>query len=154
MAPAPPLTLEDRFLIRELQARYSWATGTADVEAFGELFAPHARVTELGREFPPGPEGARQFLRDWLDRPGSTAGRQHWMHNRVFEGDGERCVVRSFVLVPHMNPVGTASVLVGFVGHCRDTFVKIDGAWRYEQRIVERWEGDVLDGFPEIGPVA
>ena len=59
-----------------------------------------------------------------------------------------------FILVPHMNPVGTASVLIGFVGHCRDTFVKIDGAWRYEERIVERWAGDVLDGFPEFGPVA
>jgi hypothetical protein len=63
-------------------------------------------------------------------------------------------VVRSFILVPHMNPVGTASVLIGFVGHCRDTFVKIDGAWRYEERNVERWAGEVLDGFPDFGPVA
>jgi hypothetical protein len=153
MSGAPPLSTEDRFLIRELQARYSWATGTADVEAFGELFAPDARIEENGRTFPPGPEGARAFLRDWLDRPGSTAGRQHWMDNRVFEGDGERCVVRAYVMVPHMNPVGTASVLLAFLGHCRDTFVKIDGAWRYAERVVERWEGHVLDGFPEFGPV-
>ena len=52
-----------------------------------------------------------------------------------------------------MNPVGTASVLSALLGHCRDTSAKLDGAWRDEARTVERWEGDVLDAFPEFGPV-
>jgi hypothetical protein len=144
------LTLEDRYLIRELQARYSWAVATVDVEAFVRLFAPDARVEEVGREFPRGPEGARTFLLDWASRSGS-AGRQHWMQHRLIEGDGERVVVRSFVMVPHRNPIGTASTLVGFVGHSRDVLVKRDGAWLFAERVIEHWRGEVLEGFPGWG---
>jgi hypothetical protein len=153
MTHAAPLSLEDRYLIRELQARYSWAVATCDVDAFAQLFAPDARVVDVGREFPRGPEGARAFLLDWANRPGS-AGRQHWMQHRLLEGDGERCVVRSFVMVPHRNPIGTASTLIGFVGQSRDVLVKLDGAWHFQERIIEHWRGEVLDGFPAYRDLA
>lgn len=153
MTDPSALTLEDRYLIRELQARYSWAVATVDVDAFMPLFAPEARIVEVGKEYPRGPEGARAFLLDWASRPGS-AGRQHWMQHRIIEGDGERCVVRSFVMVPHRNPIGTASTLIGFVGHSRDELVKLDGAWKFEGRVIERWAGEVLDGFPAYRELA
>ena len=154
MSPGP-LTLEDRIAIDDLFAAYAWSADRGRMEPFLALFTHDARIVDpvYGPYDGPDRAGPRRFL-EIMHENHTFPGRQHWMHNRVYDGDGERCVVRSFILVPHMNPVGTASVLLAFLGHCRDTFVKLDGAWRYEERLVERWAGDVLDGFPDFGPVA
>lgn len=152
MAEPPPLTTEDHFLIRELYARYAWATGTGDIEAFGDLFAPDAVMEDLGVRYEGGPDGARRFLRAWMDR-GASAGRQHWVGQVVLDGNSEQCTSKAFAIVPHRNALGTPSQLIAWVGHYTDELVKVDGRWRFRQRLVERWEDDVLVGFPAYGVV-
>lgn len=146
-----PLTVEDYVAIDNLFAQYSWAVATADLDHFESLFTADGVVEEPGRRFEgDGPDGVRRYLDEW-DQGVMAPGRQQWNGHLLIEGAGRRCRVRSFLMVCHRFDTG-ATVIV-FLGHCWDTLAKVNGEWRFENRTIEVWGGDVLAGFPRYVPV-
>jgi hypothetical protein len=117
-----PLTLQDRVEISDLFARYAWCLDTRDVEGFASNFAPNGAI----------------------DDP-AYPGRQHFIAQSLFDGDGNRCRVRSYAMVTSRKPDGACAVLS--LGHYDDVCVKLEGHWVFAERVFKRWAGDVLQAF-------
>jgi len=140
------LTTENRYALKDLYARYSWARSTADIDAFAELFIQAPMIEDEGHTFT-GPGAAADYLRAWIARPGA-AGQQYWIMQQVFDGDDHQCSVRSFLMTPMLNPIGTPSMTFYRFGHLTDRVVKDGGRWRLAEHRIDQWRGEVLDGFP------
>lgn len=138
---APKLTADDRAEITELFARYAWAGDTGDFDAYVSLFTADGVFDGVMGYFQ-GPEGLRELAEGVKHGPRSR-GLQHWISNSVFDGDGERCTVRSMCFAPRR--IENEHSIV-FVGYYVDTCVKQDGAWRFECRRWRPWQGEVVDG--------
>lgn len=138
---ASKLTADDRAEIVELFAQYAWAADTCDVESYVSLFTPDGVFDGMMGYFE-GREGLTKLVEGMKVGPRSR-GLQHWVSNSVFEGDGERCTVRSMCFAPRR--VENEHSIV-FVAYYVDTCVKLDGAWRFERRRWRPWAGDVVRG--------
>jgi uncharacterized protein (TIGR02246 family) len=140
------LTLEDRIAIEDLFTDYAWALDTGDVDAACALFTSDAVVADPGGRYD-GSDGVRAFFERFHSGSPQFPGRQHWIGQTLLEGDGRRCTARSFAVVTQLH--GTGATNVHLVAHYRDALVKVDGAWRFRERIIDSWRGDVLARFPE-----
>jgi len=140
------LTTHDRYAIRDLYARYSWARSTADIDSFAALFTQEAVIEDEGHRFD-GPGAATDYLRAWLSRPGA-AGQQYWIMQQVLDGDSTGCEARSFLMTPMLNPIGTPSMTFYRFGHLSDRLVKREGTWLLSEHRIDQWRGEVLEGFP------
>jgi uncharacterized protein (TIGR02246 family) len=135
------LTAEDRAEITELFARYAWAGDTGDVEAYVDLFTDNGVFDGVMGYFE-GRAGLVELVEGMVKGPRSR-GIQHWVSNSVFDGDGERCTVKSMCFAPRR--IENEHSIV-FVGYYVDTCVKVDGRWRFEVRRWRPWQGDVVRG--------
>ena len=144
---AAALTAGDRLAIAELLAKYSWAFDTSDADAFAATFAPDASYELVSGRRCVGREEIRQFCVEAGRRPGFF-GRQHHTDQLLIEGDGERCEVRSYSFGPFRHPDGRCDVF--WLGHYTDICVKIDGHWLFQERVVRRWDGPVLERFGHV----
>jgi len=125
VARVPSLTVRDRIAIHELLARYAWALDTGDVEALVACFTPDAVMIEEVFEEPD----------RWVGHAGILC-----------EGDSRACTVRSFAFVTECR--GEPPYVLRFAGHYLDRVVKTGGTWRFRERIVRLWDGEVLARFP------
>ncbi len=148
---AGPLTLEDRFAIQDLLARYAWSLDTGDVDGLISCFTSDARMVEEVFEDPDtweGHEGIRRLAEHYRNSKGFP-GRQHHTTQLQIEGDTELCSARSFAFVTecHDEP----PYLLRFTGYYLDKLVKVAGQWLFSERIIRLWDGEILSKFPGKG---
>ena len=126
-----PSVLEEKDTIRELLAEYCFRFDTGDFEAWLDLF------TEDGL-FDIGPRGrfvGRPALRTFLSMIPLTDGSpmlKHCVMNSIVRVEGAHASARSYVVVLH----GGNTVGITIAGRYEDRLVKVDGAWRFQERIV------------------
>lgn len=144
-----PLTVEDRFEIKDLLAEYAWAVATGDVQAFEQLFTDDAEMIDTAADLHyrgRGPGGITAFLEDWMRVP-TSPGRQHWILGTLLEGDSTECVGRSYIMAPDRCPIGVPATMLMMIGHYTDRIVKVDWRWRFRERLIRPWWGEALSGF-------
>ena len=132
---AEPLSIVDRFEIRELIARYNWAIDTHDGVGVADTFVADG-VFDVGRVV----RGREELVAfgELRDRPPAKpgTGSQHWVTNLVFEGNHSRVHLKSFFIRHNIdNGVVTSTNL----GYYRDVLVNVDGRWLFEQRRWRLW---------------
>ena len=123
-----PLTIEDRFAIMDLMARYNHAADSGDAEGFADTFADdalfegsmktargRAELIEVIRSTPP-------------DRPA-----RHWNNNILIEGDGDDATAKVYLLRFDVSSA-PPTIIGGGVYH--DVLKRIDGRWRFTHRKV------------------
>jgi hypothetical protein len=117
------LTLEDRVLIQELIAKFTFSMDSGDEEGFLDCFTEDANV--LGRS---GRENLRGFLDDFgLDS--AFPGSQHLASNFLIEGTSAKARVRWYITRMH-KLAGSGNLQAIFLGWHQDSCVKVDGQWR------------------------
>jgi len=129
-----PLTADDRLAIFELLARYARAMDDGDVEAFIGCFIPEPELDVLGQEIS-GAAELRRFVEDYAKWPGRP-GWQHHINAVIFEGEGDRCRVKSYVLWVSRGPEGELS-LRGSANYLDDC-VKEGGRWLFARHVAHR----------------
>lgn len=135
------LTADDRAEIVELFARYAWAGDTGKLEDFLALFTPDGLFDGVMGYFE-GREGLTEMLAGMVAGPRSF-GIQHWVNNSVFDGDDQRCVVKSMCFAPRR--IENEHSIV-FVGYYIDTCVKVANRWLFKVRRWRPWSGPVVRG--------
>ncbi len=148
---AGPMTVEDRFAIQDLVARYAWSLDTGDIDALVACFTPDARVIEEVFEDPDiweGHDGIRRISEHYRNASGFP-GRQHHTSQLQVTGDAEACDARSFVFVTECH--GEPPYLLRFAGYYEDRIVKRDGQWLFKERTIRLWDGPILSRFPGHG---
>lgn len=146
-----PLTVEDRIAIQDLLARYAWALDTGDMDSLLSCFTPDAVVIEDVFEEPDrweGHDGIRALAEHYWSSPGFP-GRQHHVTQTVVQGDSERCSVKAFAFVTECR--GEPPYTLRFTGYYEDQLVKVDGSWKFRERVIRLWDGPVLGRFPGHG---
>jgi hypothetical protein len=121
--------IEAREQIRELPARYAWASARADVSAMVALFVEDCEF-ETGRSGArnciKGREALRAHLSRSLDRPGKIIA---LIHNQTIEIAGDEatgtCVMSNPIAPPENSPA---------VGYYRDAFRRVNDKWLYAAR--------------------
>lgn len=148
-APSP----QDRAEIDDLYNEYLWALDTGDSDAFVDTFFDDATILEDQ------PDGStwrgsghgdvRAFVRKYHDDP-AFPGHQHRETTRVIRPDAQgrpdTWELRSYVFATRFD-VETHSANLYWSGYYRDVVAKRDGEWRFVERWIAPWKGDVLSGF-------
>jgi hypothetical protein len=147
------LSIEDRLAIEDLIAAYSWALDTGDVEALVACFMPDARMVEEVFEEPDiweGHDGIRGIAEHYRNAPGFPGRQHHVTQIQYFPQEDGSVKMRSFAFVTECE--GEPPYLLRFTGWYDDHVVKdADGAWRFMNRTVRLWDGEVLKNFPGRG---
>lgn len=147
------LAVEDRFAIQDLIAAYSWALDTGDTEALVDCFTEDARMVEEvfeDADIWEGHEGIRGLARHYFNAPGFP-GRQHHVTQIQYRPQADGTVhLRSFAFVTECE--GEPPYVLRFAGWYEDHAVKeADGRWRFRERTIRLWDGEVLQKFPGRG---
>jgi hypothetical protein len=145
------LTVDDRFAIKDLLAQYAWALDMGDVDAFVDCFTPDGKMVEEVFEDPDvweGAEGLRRLGQHYLTIP-NFPGRQHYAANALMAGGEGKAQVKSYALVTECQ--GEPPYQLRFCGYYEDEVVLHEGRWRFAQRVVRLWDGEVLKRFPNRG---
>jgi uncharacterized protein (TIGR02246 family) len=138
----------DELAIHALLARYAWAFGTGNVEAFVGCFTNDATIAEDVFEVEDrwtGESDIRAMAEFFFSRPGFP-GRQHHVSHVLIEGDSVRCSVRAFCFVTHC--IGEPPYAIRMAGYYDDVVVKRDGRWLFQSRMIRDWSGPILKNFP------
>jgi uncharacterized protein (TIGR02246 family) len=143
-----PLPATDRQSVIELYARNAWAYDTGDVDGFVDTFTPDG-VLDLAQRHV-GQTAIRTFTElamqhdPWLPRS------QQIISQVIIDGDGERVRVRAYVTRTHRLPGrGRNNCMVVWTGYTADTVVKLDGVWKFQEKVTRAWEGPVVDKLIE-----
>jgi hypothetical protein len=138
------LTAEDRFGLQELFARYAWAIDTADWAGYAAVFVENALLGMNASRY-----NGRQEIYDYvkaLTSDASWPGRQHYNGQiLVEEGDGNRCKTRTYGEILYRERDGSCHFRS--IGFYRDTCVKVDGEWMFEQRLWELCDPDGIEKY-------
>jgi hypothetical protein len=133
-------SLETRAAILDLLARYAWGQDTGDADSVAALCTEDFEYISSN-----GIRRGRTSLIEMITTiRASPAGRgkQHWVTNSLFVGDGELCFVRSMGAGPQ---VDDGVPRVDFVGFHDDLFASEGGRWLFKRRIWRDWrDGMVL----------
>lgn len=143
------LSPDDRFAIKDLMARYSWALDTGDLDAFVACFASDGMMVEEVFKDPDiwqGQGGLRRLAEHYRSIP-NFAGRQHYCGNTlVTAGPEGGAHARSFALVTEC--LGAPPYVLRFCGYFEDELVSQNGQWLFQRRVLRLWDGEVLARFP------
>jgi ketosteroid isomerase-like protein len=136
-------SVEDRVLIHDLYARYSWALDTGDTEGYVRLYTPDAVVLENvpeGVRRVEGHDAIREFTRRFHGNP-DFPGRQHRISQIVIspdpEGRADHRLVRSYVLATQTKDGYEPTVF--WCGYGEDVVRKVDGEWLISRREIKPW---------------
>lgn len=137
----------ERFVLRELIARWNRALDRGSLPALRELSAPGIELEFEGVSYR-GETALEEFVAA-CSVPG-LARRTHVNHVQAWvTNDGRRS--RSLTMVVHLveqtSPTGDGSLFPSWTGYAEDSFVSLDGRWRIASRRFVRWNGEVLAGF-------
>lgn len=155
-APTPPAAWQvpaaaDRIAILDLYADYAWALDTGDVDGFIALLAPDVVMSDPGGHYS-GHGQVRAFLDELHGHNHSFPGRQHWISTPWLRQTGaDQVEADVFVCVPATFANG--AINLDIVGCYRDVLVRAGDRWRFRQRLILPWSGDLLAGFGRYAPV-
>ncbi len=135
------ITIEDRLAIEELYARHWWALDRGDAAAFAATFTEDGLLAM--HEDHRGRTAIADFVRAVAAAP---AGGQtnHHMSSLVLTAAGEDVTGQSYVLRVHRLPTrsrGNTQIL--WSGYSIDRCVRGPDGWRFAERALRAWEGDV-----------
>jgi SnoaL-like domain len=135
------LTVEDKFEIQELEARYARATDMGDGWRRAATFLPDGAFEGsagrlIGRE-----AIAKQTLDDWsLEEPNRYGARrgetQHWIHNIVVAEDSDGATADAYFALLQRTDDGARTLLLG---HHHDILRKVGGRWFFAEKVFEPW---------------
>ena len=148
MSATKVLTVEDRFAIQELLARYCRFLDAGFVDAFVACFAPDCAIMEERVEDVDcwhGHDGARRLFARYRGATG-VAGRRHHVGRVLMDGNGENVAVKSFSLVTERH--GEPSNRLRFAGFYIDEVVRRETRWVFKSRIIRRWDSEALQPLP------
>ena len=149
----PSLAIEDRIALQDLIAAYSWALDMGDVEGLVACFTPDARMSEEVFDEPDvweGHDGIRGIAEHYRNAAGFPGRQHHVTQVQYMPQEDGSCKMRSFAFVTECN--GEPPYLLRFAGWYDDLAVRdTDGQWRFQQRTVRLWDGEVLKNFPGRG---
>lgn len=136
-----PASFEDKCAIQELIARYSHAIDSGNYDAWIDCFAEDGAFegTRAGRFV------GRAALKEFTERFEARRATEypnvrHCVLNTVTDIEGDTARSSSYLQVLITGKEGTK---FAFCGRYADTFVKVDGAWRFQERKVLRDESSV-----------
>jgi hypothetical protein len=144
------LSLEDRFDIYDLFARYGWALDTGDAEGVIASFTPDAVVQVLETTFEARFTNVREWITNFYATNEGFRGRQHHMSQFLIEGGGHHARVRAFWLITKAETVTSKTRLIHNNGYYNNTLVKVDGRWLFSEVQIRSWNDQDL---PWKGPV-
>lgn len=126
--------------IRELKARYCYATDALDADALVETFVPDGVLDVEIYGTATGHAGIREYIEWFAAQPFEVRG--HNVFNPVIELDGDSAAGTWYYLVLYARSDGTLDV--GH-GEYTDEFVRTDAGWKFasvkaRRRISERVE--------------
>lgn len=128
---------DDYEAIRGLVHRYSTLVDSGDVAGLGELFAhgsfvvPGTNTHATGRA-----EAERIFGRSLRYHDGGTPNTMHLVGNVTIELDDAGTSATSTSYTAVFQGTATLPLQVILTATYDDTFDKVDGAWRYRERVV------------------
>lgn len=132
-------SFEDKFAIQELIARYSHSIDSGNYDAWVDCFAEDGAFqgSRSGRFV--GRAELKKFTEDFEARRATMYPNvRHCVMNTVTDVEGDKARSSSYLQVLITSQEGTK---FAFCGRYDDTFVKVDGAWRFKERKVLRDEG-------------
>jgi uncharacterized protein (TIGR02246 family) len=136
------LAIEDRLAIEDLYADYAWALDSGDVAGFLALFTEDAVFGDTAGNRYRGNAAIGAYVTN-LVNSAPFRGRQHIISGKRFSVNGDRIGVTAYWLVTKWAKA-TGAKTVEVSGHSDDAFVKVDGRWRFTQRIVHYWNDTEL----------
>ena len=149
----PTLAIEDRIALQDLIAAYSWALDTGDADALVACFTADCRMVEEVFEDPDiweGHDGIRGLMRHYGNAPGFPGRQHHVTQVQYMPQDDGTVRMRGFAFVTEC--YGEPPYTLRFAGYYSDLAVKdADSAWRFAERTVRLWDGEVLKSFPGHG---
>lgn len=129
--------ISDRLEIEDLMVRYSHAVDTHQWELLDELFTVDAHIDYTAMGGPAGDvESTKKFLATVM--PNFSAF-QHMISNSSIRVDGDHATARTMCHNPMLVTSSDGSrrlMLCGLWYH--DTFKRVDGEWRIQQRVEEK----------------
>ncbi|MGW4244725.1 nuclear transport factor 2 family protein [Nocardia sp. NPDC004722] len=129
--------ISDRLEIEDLMVRYSHAVDTHQWELLDELFTTDAHIDYTAMGGPAGDvESTKKFLATVM--PNFSAF-QHMISNSSIRVDGDHATARTMCHNPMLVTSSDGSrrlMLCGLWYH--DTFKRVDGEWRIQQRVEEK----------------
>ena len=131
------LTPADRLEILDLIARYNFAVDSGNGEAYADTYSEDGVF-----QYPRGRAEGRQGLIDLIKViRENVPGRRHWSGNWIIEGDGDHASMRCYLI----NEVTVGGPQIISTGIYYDTLQRVDGAWKFKQRIIKNenwtWKG-------------
>ena len=133
------LPVEDRLAIQDLLMKYVWASDTGDVGAFIDTFLPDGKIGRTSGESYEGHAGIRRFAEESMSPPGNR-GRMHFFQTISVEPEREGYRVFSFWQVVQVR--AAAGGRVRSTGTTSDFCLKIEGRFRFQERIIGRWNDE------------
>lgn len=133
--------------IRHLIARYVWALDTADLGVLRSLFTEDCLVQDTGGNRHEGRVATMDYFAFLTSLP-AFRGRRHHIDNLVYLTCGDECRLKAYWFVEKWESVQQRRV-IDFTGHSEDRIVRVDGEWRFAERMLYYWRDD--DG-PWHGP--
>ena len=141
-APRDALTerlqrLEDREQILELMSAYGATLDRRDFAAFGRLFAEDAAYGAPGGTPTRGREAIASMLEKAITSNTSNLARpnSHLFFNPSIHVEGDRATAQSKGAYTVPDPASKATQLYFFISY-EDTFVRRDGRWLFQQRLL------------------
>jgi len=149
----PGLSADTRFALQDLIADYAWALDMGDVDRLVACFTEDASLVEEVFEDPDiwaGHEGIRQLAEHYRNAPGFPGRQHHVSQTQYFPEAEDKVRLRSFAFVTECE--GEPPYLLRFAGWYDDIAVRCDdGQWRFSNRTIRLWDGEVLKNFPGRG---
>ena len=139
------VSADDRFGVHDLFMAYVWAADTGDLEGYVATFMTDALLVDSDGGSHRGEAAIRDYAHAFLSQPNGR-GRIHFFQQMRVEAQDEGLRVFSFwtVVQASANPRETR---VRSLGTCDDLGRKVDGAWRFAERRIGRWNDETAPWF-------
>jgi hypothetical protein len=140
---------EDRFAIKDLFAKYAWALDTGDADSLVDCFSDDALLVERPPYRHIGTAALREFFNSTFIKDPTFPGRQHPISQMRFEPDREgrpdHWYIATFWTAADFR-INRAQIYG--IGWYEDVVCRTPAGWRFRQRIIQLWEGELLSRFP------
>jgi len=119
--------------IRNVLGTYCELMDAADWPGVGRLFADARLVTEDGTAFAEGSAAVQALYENGTKLYDGSPRTRHVTANSIIEVSGDRAEARSSYVV--FQAVSGFELQPIITGRYRDEFIRVDGAWRFAQRM-------------------
>ena len=138
--PNATVPAEIRFALHDNLFAYAWALDRADAAGVIATFTKNGSVTNVADRKFSGPEGLAEFCHAvFLVQP-NFKGRQHHVQPLFIEPAGDGWKMTSYWMAVAWD-AGRAPTIVS-MGYYVDTYAEEDGAWRFADKHILRWDAD------------